>query len=152
MSYNDNVSVKESLDLKILTKTIEALKLDSEEEKRFLVDYESYSDGLEKEIEALNISNQLEVSFFQDQKRLTDIYVLKYLFLEEHYIKLFNNYIAEFDSKRKVIKGKKAELMQKLGLLKSKDRFYRFAFREEFENLYNINTSRLTYEELNIDT
>lgn len=152
MSYNDFVSNKDSLQLKLLSNLSERLRLDQSEIKNLFLDEEAYLARLKARVALLNTSSQAEVSFFSEQKKLTDMHVIKYMLLEEHYIKLFNSYVAEFDNKKKIIEGKKTELMQKLALLKSKDRFYRFVFKEEFENLYNINTSRLKFEELNIDT
>lgn len=152
MSYNDIVSKKESLNLKLLSNLSKQLRLDKQETKRFFLDEKAFIENLESKVRALDLQNEAEVSFFSNQKKLIDMHALRYMSLEGMYIELFNNYISEFDNKKKVIQGKKTELLQKLALLKSKERFYRFAFREEFENLYNINTSRLNFEELNIDT
>lgn len=152
MSYNDTVHKKESLDLKVLSNLAKELRLDKEERKRLLLDEEAFMATLESKTEILSLQNEAEVSYFNNQKKVIDMYALRYMSAEAMYTRLFNSYVSEFDNKKKVIQSKKTELMQKLALLKSKERFYRFAFREEFENLYNINTSKLNFEELNIDT
>ena len=85
MSYNDFVSNENSLQLKLLSNLSEKLRLDHSEIKNLFLDEEAYLARLKAGVALLNTSSQAEVSFFSEQKKLTDMHVIKYMLLEEHY-------------------------------------------------------------------
>ena len=152
MSFNESIFREDELKLILIKDELLKNRKDLNFLKSTVLDLDEYERNLEEKDQEFEVFNQLNIEAFENLKNNLDFKHLKINSLNKFLLDKFNSYSSEIDNKKLLVEGKLKELRSKLSLLRSKDEKTKFLVKEEFFNLFNLNTTRNIFSNLSADT
>lgn len=152
MAYNDIVINENDYLLKdLLSKKQTFAFVEENISNEFdLINYENKEKTLKKSLNQINKLKQLDANQFNKLKQLIDYKLNKIKLDKENLITLSQEYYNQIEIKKINLISNTKELRQKMNILSGFNSVVKFAFEENFNNYFQINTNVKNL--LNIDT
>lgn len=156
MSFNSlstraNLTLHESLIASI--QNVSAITVGERDSLESLaLDIEAYKELLASKVIARNIFTQLNIEQEANEKALIDYKIKEILILEKRLLDLVKEYYNKIEVKKLGLISKSNELRKKVSLISKFNNKVKFAIREDFINLYNIDSTRNNKVSLDVDT
>ena len=157
MSFNDTIIRRDEISLVTKRNLLERLSSSgSYAAKNFtkhkILSTQDYEDFISARKIRTTTFNQLDIESLDDIKEVIDYFHEKQLAAEEVLTEKINSYNSESDNKKLLVSGKLKELRQKLNTLQGKTSSVRFLIKEDFLNLFNLDTQRSKRTTLGVNT
>lgn len=160
MSFNQAVKNNKSLSLKFLKDNLlknrdlylSSYTLKDQKLKEFeLRDLEKYEEVLGKRLKEVSRFDEINVGDLENTEAYMKFLHEKTLSYREELTKNLSNRINHIESKKIELKGRVNELLQKLNHLSGFTEEYKFVFKEDFYNLFNISKALVSTALMEID-
>lgn len=156
MSFNSlinrpNLALQESLVSSIQSSSFITVEERNAAESLAL-DIEAYKELLHTRVLKRNTFTQLNIEQEVNEKALIDYKIKEIVFLEKRLLDLIKEYYNKIEVKKLGLIGKTNELRKKASLISKFKDSVKFAIKEDFINLYNIDNSRNSSVSLSVDT
>jgi|11_taG_2_1085331.scaffolds.fasta_scaffold00050_21 hypothetical protein len=160
MSFNQTIKNNQSLYFKFLKDNLLMNKdvylnsyslKDRNLKESELKDLKKYEELLGRKIKNVSQFNEADANHFKDIETYMKFLHEKTLSYREELTSNLNNRINHIESKKIEVKGKINEILQKLNHLSGFTETYRFVFKEDFYNLFNISKSLINLPSMEID-
>lgn len=116
-----------------------------------ILNYERRIKELESSLKELNLFNQNDSGYFNDQTRYLELLFASFYKKKEQTLKLLNTYKSRVELQKALVNGKSKEINQKIGSIKNLKNNFSFVLTESYNNLYNINYEGVVAGKINID-
>lgn len=116
-----------------------------------ILNYERRIKELEASLKELNLFNQNDSGYFNDQTKYLELLFSSFYKKREQTLNLLNIYKSRVELQKALINGKTKEINQKIGSIKNLKNNFSFVLTESYNNLYNINYEGIVAGKINID-